>query len=116
MNTSHSANKNFDNTLNSLHPLAVLSEKENNESYTFGQMLKQKSAADFIHVIIKEADDNDERNHWEVVHHWYKPPGVKTILSIWDFRRKHFPNDRNFKHEAQLCAHFGIKQYGVNHW
>ena len=53
VNTFHLANKFFDSTLNALHPMAFLAEKENNESYTFGQMLKQPDAADFIHAMIK---------------------------------------------------------------
>ena len=53
-------------------------------------MLKQKYAADFLHAIIKEADDHEKRNHWEVVHRWEKLPGDKTILAIWYFRRKIF--------------------------
>ena len=32
VNIFHSTNKNFDNTLNALHPMALLAEKENNES------------------------------------------------------------------------------------
>ena len=42
--------------------MALLTEKENNESYTFGQMLKQPDAADFIHAMIKEADDHESRD------------------------------------------------------
>ena len=52
-NTFQSANKKFDNTLNALHPMALLVEKENNKSYTFVQMIKQKDAADCIHAMIK---------------------------------------------------------------
>ena len=44
--------------------MELLANKENNESYTFGYMLKQKYAADFIHAMIKKADDNEKRNHW----------------------------------------------------
>ena len=61
VNTFKSANKNFDNTLNALHPIALLAEKENNESYTFGQMLKHKYAADFIHAMIKESGYRDNQ-------------------------------------------------------
>ena len=71
MNTFKSANKNFDNTLNALHPIALLAEKENNEFYTFGKMLK-KNAADIIHTIIKKTDDHEKRNHWEFVQRWEK--------------------------------------------
>ena len=30
--------------------------------------------------MIKEADDNEKRNNWEVLHCWDKPPGVNTIF------------------------------------
>ena len=79
-------------------------------------MLKHKDAADFIHTMIKEADDNCNRNHWEVVHRWEKPLGFKTILAIWYFRRKRFPNGRINKHKARICAHGGMQQYGVKYW
>ena len=63
VNTFHSANNFFDRTLNALHPMALLADKENNESYTFGQMLKKPDAADFIHAMIKEADDHESHDH-----------------------------------------------------
>ena len=94
--------------------MALLAEKESNELYTFGKMLKQPDAADFIHAMIKEADDHDSRDHWDVVPRWEKPPGVKAILAIWAFKRKSFPDGRINKHKAQLCAHGGMQQYGVN--
>ena len=79
-------------------------------------MLKQKDVADFIHAMIEESDDHEKCNHWEVVHCWYKPPEVKTILAIWYFRRKLFHYGRINKHKARLCAHGGMQQYVVNHW
>ena len=96
--------------------MELLAGKENNESYTFGQIIKQKDAADFIHAMIKEAGDNEKRNNWEVVHRWYKPPGAKTILFIWDFRRKFFTDGHINKHKARIFAHGGMQQYGVNYW
>ena len=82
VDTFHLAKQIFDSTLNALHPMALLEEKENNESYTFGQMLKQPDSADFIHAMIKEADDHESRDHWDVVPRWEKPPDVKAILAI----------------------------------
>ena len=67
VNTFHAANKCFDGSLNSLHHFALLAGKENNESYTFTEMLKQPDAADFIQAMIKEIDDHESRGHWEVI-------------------------------------------------
>ena len=53
VNTFHSANQFFDSTLNALHPMVLLAEKENNELYTFGHMIKQPDAGDFINAMIK---------------------------------------------------------------
>ena len=79
-------------------------------------MLNQKDEDDFIHAMIKEAYYHEKINHWEVVHRCDKPPGVKTILAIYDFRRKRFPNGRINKHKARICGNGVMQQYGVNYW
>ena len=79
-------------------------------------MLKQPDAADFIHAIIKEADDHESRDYWDVVPRWEKPPDVKAILDIWAFKQKRFPAGCINKHKARLCDHVGMQQYGVNYW
>ena len=33
-----------------------------------------------------------------------------TIMSIWSFKRKHFPDGRIMKHKAQLYAHGGMQK------
>ena len=40
VNAFHTANQFFDCTLNALHPMALMAEKEDNESYTFKKMLQ----------------------------------------------------------------------------
>ena len=77
-------------------------------------MLKQPDAADFIHAMIKEADDHESRDHWDLVPRWENQSDVKAILSIWDFKRKWFPDGRINKHKSRICAHGGMQQYGVN--
>ena len=108
VHSCHSANQLFDDTLNSLHPMALATEKEDNESYTFKQMLKQPDAADFIRTTMKESADHEARSHWTVIPRWQKPPGERTILAIWAFKRKRFPDGRINKHKARLCAHGGM--------
>ena len=51
-------------------------------------MLLQCDKVDFIKAMMKEAGDHESKGHWEVVHRSEKPPGVKTILAIWAFKRK----------------------------
>ena len=96
--------------------MALLAKKENNESYTFGQILKQPDAADFIRAMIKEADDHESRDLLDVVPLWEKPLDVKAILAICYFKRKRFPYGCINKHKERLCAHGGMQQYGVNYW
>ena len=116
VNQYHIVNECFDGTLNSLHYMALAAGKENNETYTFKEMLKQEDAADFISAMKKEVDDHETRGHWEVIPRWQKPPDVKTILAIWSFKRKRFPDGRLNKHKARLCAHGGMQTWGVNYW
>ena len=82
----HLASQLFGDTLNSLHPMASATEREDNKSYTFKQMLKQPDSADFIKAMMKKMADHEIRDHWTVMPRSQKPPGVKTVLAIWDFK------------------------------
>ena len=44
------------------------------------------------------------------------PLGTKTIMSIWSFKRKRFPDGRIMKHKARLCAHGGMQKWGIDYW
>ena len=37
-----------------------------------------------------------------------KHGNIKTILSIWYFKRMRFPDGILMKHKARLCAHGGM--------
>jgi hypothetical protein len=43
------------------------------------------------------------------------PPDTKTIMSIWSFKQKRFPDGTLNKHEARLCAHGGMQTWGTNY-
>ena len=66
--------------------------------------------------MMKETGDHESKGHWEVVHRSEKPSDVKTILAIWAFKRKRYPDGRIWKHKARLCAHGGMQTHGVNYW
>jgi len=105
VNSFHTANQCFDGTLNCLHPMVFLAGKENNDLYTFREMLKQPDAVDFIQAMKKEVHNHETREHWEVVPRWQNPSDVKKIMAIWSFKRKRFPDGRLLKHKARLWAH-----------
>ena len=48
--------------------------------------------------------------------HINKDGKLKTILSIWYFKRKIFPYGRLVKHNSILCAHGGMQKWGVKYW
>ena len=62
--------------------MTLLAEKEDNESYTFRQMLKQLDTAGFINVMIKETSNHESKGHWEIFPGSQKPRHIKTILAI----------------------------------
>ena len=39
---------------------------------------------------------------------------LKTILSIWSFKLKRFPDGIIMIHNDRLCANVSMKQWGVN--
>ena len=79
-------------------------------------MLKQPNATGFIKAMMKETSDHESKGHWEVVPRSQKPQHIKTILAIWAFKRKRYPDGRIWKHKTGLCAHDGMQTYGVNYW
>ncbi len=42
--------------------------------------------------------------------------GVKTIMAIWSFKRKGFPDGTLNKHKACLCVHGGQQTWGQDYW
>jgi hypothetical protein len=44
------------------------------------------------------------------------PIGTKTIMAIWSFKRKRFPDGTLNKHTARLCAHGGQQTWGRDYW
>ena len=109
-------NKNFDGTCNGILHHVYTAAKEANESYTFKEMLKQDDRARFVEAMEKEISDHTSCKHWDIVLRSTMPKEMKTIMAIWSFKRKRFPDGRLNKHKARLCAHGGQQQWGVNYW
>ena len=66
--------------------------------------------------MIKELLDHESRGHWEVIKRKDMSAGAKTILSVWAFNLKLFPDGTVLKHKARLNAHGGMQRWGVDYW
>jgi hypothetical protein len=44
------------------------------------------------------------------------PENTKTIMSIWSFKHKRYPDGTLNKHKACLCAHGVMQTWGTNYW
>ena len=104
----------FDGSLNGLHH-AYLSTVDNG-TYTLRDMLKQEDKAEFIKAMEVEVNDHESRNHWTLMPCSNMPSDAKTILAIWSFKRKLYPDGSINKYKARLCAHGGMQTWGENYW
>ena len=113
---SQMLNSNFDGSLNGIDSMVLMADSSSNDVFTFKQMMEQEDRIDFLQAMLKEVDDHETRQHWSVVERNKLPPGTKTIMAIWSFKRKRFPDGRIMKHKARLCAHGGMQRWGENYW
>ena len=62
---SHVENCNslFDETINKIHPMVFVTNIEQNESYTFQEMMKQDDKTEFITAMLKDIDDHESQDH-----------------------------------------------------
>ena len=66
--------------------------------------------------MMAEIEDNENRQHWHTFERCRIPKGKRTILSVWSFKRKRYPDGRIMKYKSRLCVHGGMQQWGVDYW
>ena len=113
---SQRVNTHFDGILNTIHHVVLTAVAGDNDAYTLKDVFKQDDKSDFIQSMLKEVEDHEQRNHWTVLPKSEVPKGTKTIMSIWPFKRKRYPDGRVLKHKARLCVHGGMQKWGENYW
>ena len=105
----------FEDTLNEVcHQ--VKSFTTSNENYTYKQMLKEDDFKLFFQAMIEEIEVHEKREHWTLMKRSDMPIGAKTIMAIWSFKRKRYPDGNLNKHKARLCAHDGQQTWGQDYW
>jgi hypothetical protein len=100
----------YDRTINCFSTLAQ-SSIASNETFSYNQALKQDDFREFIKAMTVEVSrDHESRDHWTLTKRCDMPEDTKTIMSIWSFKRKRYPDGTlNLnKHKARLCAHGGL--------
>ena len=109
-------NRQFDDSINAFHHTCLAVEAGDNDTYTLKQMLTQDDKNSFIEAMVKEVEDHTTKKHWEIMERKALPPGSKTVLAVWAFKRKRYPDGRINKHKARLNAHGGMQTWGVDYW
>ncbi len=79
-------------------------------------MLREEDNQQFFKAMAVELDDHEVQNHWTLMECNNMPPGAKTIMAIWSFKRKCFLDGSLNKHKARLCAHGGQQTWGLDYW
>ncbi len=111
----HRVNTLYDGTIHCFLTLA-LSSTASNETFTYKQALQEADYHKFVKAMIHEVDNHKSRAHWTLTKRCELPLGTKTIMSIWSFKRKHYPYGSLNKHKAHLCAHGGMQTWWQNYW
>jgi hypothetical protein len=105
----------FDNTINDIcHQIHAYATS--NESFTNSQMLREEDHKQFFKAMEVKLAAHEERNHWTLMERKDMPIGTKTIMALWLFKRKWFPDGTLNKHKARLCAHGGQQTWGQDYW
>ena len=111
----HRANSLYDGTINCFSTV-TMSAAASNEVFTYKEALKQDDFREFIKAMVKEIRDHEMREHWTLIQRDDMPSDQKTIMSIWSFKRKRYPDGTLNKHKARICAHGGMQTWGQNYW
>ena len=111
----HRVNSLYDGTINCFSTLAQ-SSVASNETFNYKEALQQSDKIEFVKAMVHEVDDHETRKHWTLIRRCDLPDGTKTIMAIWSFKRKRYPDGTLNKHKARLCAHGGMQTWGQNYW
>ena len=87
-----------------------------NETFSYNKALKRADFCKIMKAMIVEVNDHESRSNWTLTKRCDFPHDTKTIMSIWSFKRKQYPDGTLNKHKTQLCANGGMQTWGQNYW
>ena len=102
----------YDVTLNEVNHLLYATDISYNDSFTFRNAMKQDDKIAFVDAMEKEISNHEKGGHWSIVHRDTLPNKERPIKVIWSFKRKRKPDCEILNHNACLCAHVVMQQWG----
>ena len=66
--------------------------------------------------MLEEIELHEKCEHWTLINRNDMPEGAKTIMAIWSFKLKQYPDGSLNKHKDRLYAHSGQKTWGQDYW
>jgi hypothetical protein len=111
----HRVNSLYNGTINCFSTLAQ-SSMASNEMFNYKQALQEPDYHEFVKAMVNKVDDHESQVHWTLTNVVIFCRLPKTIMSIWSFKRKRYPDGTLNKHKARVCAHGGMQTWGQNYW
>ena len=78
--------------------------------------MQQDNAINFVKPMIREVRDHELKDNQTLVKWKDMPSATKTIMAIWSFKRKRFPDGFLNKHKMCLYVQGGMQPWGENYW
>ncbi len=93
MDSYHQVNTLYNGMINCFSTMAQLSIASN-KTFTYKEAMRESDYHEFVKAMVKEVEDHESRNHWAIMQHWDMPNDTKTIMSIWSFKPKLYPDEK----------------------
>ncbi len=97
----HRVNSLYNGTINCFSTLAK-SSTASNETFNYKQALQEPDYHEFVNAMVNKVDDHESWVHWSLAKRCDLPPETKTIMSIWSFKRKQYPDGTLNEHKARF--------------
>ena len=62
--------------------------------------------------MLEETEVHEKCEQWTLMNRNDMPAGAKTVMAVWSFKRKRYPDGSLNKHNARICAHGGQQTWG----
>ena len=101
--------------VDTVDPLVYAASSDPDTLY-LDQALMAPDREQFIKAMMKEVEDHESREHWELVRRDSLPKGTAVLPAVWSMRRKRrLATGEIYKWKARLTIHGG-QTHGVNYW